>query len=154
MGADMITGIVAKRREDQIDFRAGHEFLDKLKHKDIDIDSLIDVSLPEDEPYFDEEDKPNYEAIIEWLHDGVSQFGNALNGRATNSVLIRDLEVFITGEMSWGDVSDEIRCFWLVGSVPGLLTAMGFEENWDKVDTSVTPDEEAAAIQSIKKGSA
>lgn len=153
MGADMIVAVVAHKKNASIDFDAGRNFVKKLKIEDLDIEELINNGLDEnDETYFDENDQPILEAIQGWLDNAVVEFSTTLYSRYVTSLEVRDLTVYITGGLSWGDVNDECYALWRVGCVPGLLDAMGFATGyWDVEQSEVTPAEEAAAIESIKK---
>jgi hypothetical protein len=153
MGADMIVAVVAHKKNAKIDFDAGRAFVKKLKIEDLDIEELVNNGLDEsDDTYFDENDQPDLEGILGWLDNAVTEFSGVIYSRYVTSLEIRDLTVYITGGLSWGDVNDECYSIWRVGCVDGLLESMGFATGyWDVEQREVTPDEEAEAIDSIKR---
>lgn len=162
MGADFIVGVIAHKRGEVINFEAGRNFLTTVDFSDEDlVQSLIDEGLDEgDETLFDVDDDtysgalsyaPIPEAIRKWMLHKIDDLVNSLGGRDVSVLHIRDLEVYISGEMSWGDAPETAQIWWTIDKVPGLLGSMGFEENWHEEEVVVTPEEEAAAVDSIKK---
>lgn len=153
MGADMLVAAIAIKKEDQPNFEAGKEFIKKLTIDDDLAGALVNEAyLPEDE-YFDEDGNANIEEIRTWLTKRVEEFGETINSRYVTSIGVRDLWVYITGGLSWGDVTDECEIMWSMAAIPGLLDAMGFVEDYWDVDKTVTPEEEKAAVESIKAAS-
>lgn len=147
MGADMLIALVGIEEGKKPDFEAGRKFIKRLKPKDLDLEDLVSQGLDEDE-YFDDKGDPIHKEILKWLDGCVVEFQDALGSRAVTDIRVRGLHIYLTGGMSWGDANDEAVTFWRVGSIPGLLEAMNFMEDWD-APMPVTPAEEAAAIRSI-----
>jgi hypothetical protein len=154
MGADMIVSVVAQKRDTKLNFEAGDEFVKKLDLTDESvIQELVEYGNLDEDEYFDDDGKPKAEEIRSWLLGKLSEFEACLSSRGVCSIAVRDLWLYITGGLSWGDDTDEGYIFSTISSVSGLLSSMGFVEDWWEEDKTVTPEEEAAALESIKKAS-
>lgn len=155
MGADMIIAACAVRKGDEkkIDFAAGRAFLEKMEITEEFVQDLVDNGdLWEDEEYFDENNRPKIENIRTWLLTHHHDFEQSFGGRDMSSLWVRDLTVFIVGGMSWGDSPEGCTAIWMMDKIPGVLTAMGFVEDYHlTAPEPVTPEEEAAAVESIKQ---
>ena len=152
MGADMMLAAIALRRGAQPDYAAGVKFLESVDFTNEDLLTRLidDGGLDENEPYFDEDGKPQVEEIRKYMVETVNEFHHILGSRSVTAMDIRDLTMFFTGGMSWGDMPDEAYVFWRLGVVPGLLDVMNFVEDWyEEAKPPVTPEEERQAIQSI-----
>lgn len=153
MGADMIIAAVAIPKDTQPNYNAGREFLERYEITEEVVAELVNNgSLWDgDDEYFDEDDKPKVDKIREWLLTQHHDFEETINSRVATSLAVRDLWVYIVGGLSWGDAPEGCDAIWVMYAVPGLLTEMGFAENYHEVENPVTPEEEAAAVESIKR---
>lgn len=148
MGADMIVTTVAHKKDATIDWEAGDAFLAKLKIDDDLVGNMEDWGHL-DEDCYDDDGKPIESKIREWISGNLAEFQACLDSREVAVISVRDLYVFITGGMSWGDDTDAGYVFRKVSSIPGLLGSLGFVEDFYEEEKPVTPEEEAAAVQSI-----
>lgn len=153
MGADMIVSVVATKKGADPSWEAGQKFLADLVIDEVLAATLVDeANLDEDdERFFEEDQTPKPEGIRKWLQEQLSEFHSCLNSREVATIGVRDLWLYITGGMSWGDDTDAGYLFSKMWAVPGLLGAMDFVVDFHEEDRTVTPEEEAAAVQSIVK---
>jgi hypothetical protein len=147
----MIVAVVAHEKDAELDYDAGRKFVSTIKMEDLDLDYLADQSCVDEQEWFDENDNPDEEKIRAFIMDQLDEFIDAFDGRSVACFHVRDLVIHVAGGMSWGDVPEPANAFWFVDSIPGLLPAMGFVADWTQPDPTVTPEEEAAALQSIAR---
>lgn len=149
----MIVTILAVRKSDPtLTFEYGRNHIAGLNiTEDLVADLLNEGVLYDDEDgCFDDDGNFIVDGVRKWMLNAVDELAGCINGRGVSQVSVRDLYLYITGGMSWGDDTDEGIIFSRAEGIPGLVEAIGFVPDWYEVEHGVTPEEEAAAVESIK----
>lgn len=123
MGADLIVAHWwTTRQPEDIDWKAGHEAIERLTLDDIDPDQFG--------PEFDDTDETvAIEEVKERLHADLDEmepvWGDRHYRRDAARYVLGPVNVLLTAGMSWGD--DPTDAFTLMSRMPdGVLKAMGF----------------------------
>lgn len=132
MGADMIVSVLAVKRGTQPNFDGGRNFLRTIKIDDPLLDELDNYGVLDLDDFQDDKGGIDVEMLRKNLLDKIDELSEALDGRGMTTISVRDLDLYITGGMSWGDDTDEGNLISTLDAVPGLTGAMGFERWWEE----------------------
>lgn len=148
MGADMVISVVALPTGTNANFEAGRKYLTDLKLTDEIVQEIgIEVDLYEYETDAGRIDGNHLKAAMLGKLTELERF---IDGRTFSWITVRDLQVGITGGMSWGDHTYEGSLVDTLSAVPGLWEAIGFSTDWwEPKSQDITPEEEAYIKESL-----
>lgn len=144
----MIVSVVALPTGTTADFEAGRKYLDELELTDEIVREIgIEVDLYE---YQNDAGRVDGNHLKADMLQKLDELREVIDGRAFSWIAVRDLQVGITGGMSWGDHTDEGNLIDTLSAIPGLWEAIGFSTDWwEPKSQDITPEEEAYIKESL-----
>lgn len=125
MGADMLAATLLSKKGVPLDFDAGRRAVEEFEIGDVPEDAISELYTEFEEGMADAPDFDEWDPKVTLLKV-VNALDEEVNGRYVTYHSYGDLEVWIAGGLSWGDVPEGCAPMWMITWFPKILTAIGF----------------------------